>query len=271
MQIYKGMPVISQAPSRRDGALKKHHLVGEVSPEKEYSVASFRKRAEALIADILKRRKVPVVAGGSGLYVKALVDGLFPSPPADIRFRNRMRRLSARIGSRGLHERLSAVDPASAGSIHPNDERRIIRALEVYHSTGKTMASLKASTRGLKEMYDIRLFGLTAPREEIYKKIDDRVERMFASGAVAEVRRLMKRKLSRPAKAALGLKEIGGYIEGDYDLDTAKALLKMNTRRFAKRQLTWFRGDRRIRWFDMGSMSEAKILKAICGSVWKER
>jgi tRNA dimethylallyltransferase len=229
----------------------------------EYSAAVFRKKAARLIKSIIKREKVPIVSGGSGLYVKALVDGLFPSPQADIKFREKMRKFASRYGREKLHARLSRIDPESAGAIHPNDERRIIRALEIYDSTGHTMTELKSRTKGLQDLYDIRVFGLTAPRQDLYSRIDSRVDRMFAGGVVDEVKRLRKKRLSKTARSVLGLKEISGYLDGEYDLETAKALMKMNTRKFAKRQLTWFRADSRIRWYDVERMDEAEILKRI--------
>jgi tRNA dimethylallyltransferase len=271
MQVYKGMEVLSQAPGRPERKGARHHLVGILSPKKEYSAAIFRKRCERIIAGIIKRKKLPIVVGGSGLYVKALVDGLFPSPPADIKFRGKMNNLAARHGSGYLHERLKGIDPESARAVHPNDTRRIIRALEIYDSTGRTMTELKAATRGIKEKYDIKIFGLTRPRAEIYSAINSRVERMFEYGAVREAAALRKKRLSKTAQAVLGFKEICGYLEGRYGADEAKELLKINTRRFAKRQLTWFRADVRIKWFDMGKTSAATAMDSIAKAVKKGR
>ena len=266
MQVYKGMALVSQAPTLQERRTVRHHLVGILDPRREYSVASFRKSATACIASVIRRGKVPIVVGGSGLYVKALIDGLFPSPKADVKFRARMTAFAKRHGSKRLHGRLAKIDPASAAAIHPNDTRRVIRALEIHHATGRTMTELKAKTKGLAEHYDIMLYGLTAPREKIYKRIDERVDRMFTGGVVNEVRRLAKKKLSKTAAAALGVKEIRGYLTGEYDREAATSLLKMNTRRFAKRQLTWFRADKRIRWFDMTKISKKGIAGRIYGA-----
>lgn len=263
MQVYRGMRVLSQAPSPEERSQIRHHLAGILDPRKEYSVAAFRKRATALIRSVIGRGKVPIVVGGSGLYVKALVDGLFPAPEADLRFRAKMQKYAMRYGSARLHAKLLKIDPASAGAIHPNDARRIIRALEIYHATGKTMTALKAATKGLKDRYDVRIFGLTAPRQQIYARIGSRVDRMFDEGIVDEVRRLERRKLSKTAKTALGFKEIAGYLDGDRDLDAAKELLKMNTRRFAKRQLAWFRAEGRITWYDVTRIGEAAMIRSI--------
>ena len=251
MQVYKGMPILSQAPSGE--ALKKarHHLIGFVPPEREFNVSIFREEASRKIRDVLGRKKTPLVVGGSGLYVKALIDGLFPSPERDASFRARMQRYVARNGSPALHIRLTKIDPETASRIHPNDSRRVIRALEIYNSTKKTMSELKTMTRGLKDEFDIVIFGLTLPREELYKRINTRVDEMIGAGLFGEVRRLMKVSLSRTARQALGFNEISGYLKGELTLDEAVELLKKNTRNFAKRQIAWFRADKRIVWLDI--------------------
>lgn len=263
MQVYKGMAVLSQAPTADERKKVRHHLVGILDPREEYNVARFIAGAAKLIDSMIRRGKVPVVVGGSGLYVKALIDGLFPSPPADPRFRASMQRFARKYGTGRLHERLAKIDPASAGSIHPNDARRIIRALEIHRSTGRTMTDLKSRTIGLAGRYDIRIFGLKKPRSKIYEEIESRTDRMFEGSVLNEVKRLKKRKLSKTAGAMLGVKEISAYLGGEYDLDTAKAVLKKNTRHFAKRQLTWFGADKRIRWFDMARTTDSDIIKGM--------
>ena len=261
MQVYKGMRCLSQAPGAAENRIARHHLAGSLDPNKEYNAAVFIKEASAIIESIMKRGNVPIVTGGSGLYVKRLIDGLFPSPNADLKFRRKMGKFAAKYGSRRLHSRLSKIDSASAGAIHPNDTRRIIRALEIYNSTGRTMTELKASTCGLKDRYTIKIIGLTRPREEIYSQIDMRVNKMFKAGVVREVRALKRKRLSKTAREVLGFKEISGYLGGRYDKDAVKDMLKMNTRRFAKRQLTWFRADRRIRWFDVSKTNDKNLIK----------
>lgn len=263
MQIYKGMKILSQAPTPIERKGARHHLVGLLDPKKEYSVADFRIMATDMIGAIIRRKKVPIVVGGSGLYIKALVDGLFPGPKADLKFRKRMEAFASRNGLKRLHEKLLKIDPESARLIHPNDKRRIIRALEIYNATGKTMTDLKACTKGLSDIYDIRIYGLTRPRDEIYSSIDSRVENMFRDGLVREVKRFKGKRPSRTARAILGYKEISGYIDGSYCLATAKELLKKNTRRFAKRQFTWFRADHRIRWFDLNKIDNKTLVDRI--------
>lgn len=264
MQVYKGMRILSQAPtvSERNGI--RHYLVGILDPGKEYSAALFIRKALKTIRSIIKRGRIPIVVGGSGLYVKALIDGIFPSPKADSAFRKDLYAFVAHRGSPALHKRLSKIDPAAAKLIHPNDTRRIIRALEVHHSTGKTMTEMKGETKGLSEEYDIKIFGLTGPREDIYSGIDRRVDKMLEDGILNEVARLRKRRyLSRTARAVLGFEEISAFLKGEYNSEEVVELLKRNTRHFAKRQLTWFKADRRIRWFDVDKYSDEEIIKSI--------
>jgi tRNA dimethylallyltransferase len=261
MQVYRGMRILSQAPARKELSGIRYHLVSMFDVSKEYNVNIFRSKATKTIKDILKRRKIPVVVGGSGLYVKALIDGLFPSPAAEIGFRARMQRFIGRYGSIKAHEKLSRIDPDAAASIHPNDSRRIIRALEIYHSTGKTMTELKSSTKGLKDEFSIKIFGLIRKRGAMYRDIENRVDDMFAGGIVNEVRRLSGKKMSKTSEAALGVKEVLGYLNQEYCADKTAELLKMNTRRLAKRQLTWFRADKRIKWIDLDRTSEGNAIR----------
>lgn len=267
MQVYKRMPVLSQAPSAVQANGTPYRLIKFLSPSKEFSAAIFRKKAVFLIDDILNRGKVPIIAGGTGLYVKALIDGLFPSPKADMNFRKKMYNYASRMGSAKLHDKLKKIDAQSACLIHPNDTRRIVRALELWHSTGRTMTELKTQTSGIADKYDIKIFGITAPREKIYSNVNNRVEKMFREGLVSEVKRLSKVKLSKTAKAVLGFKEILGFLKDEYDVETAQELMKQNTRRFAKRQLTWFRADKRIRWLDVTRMGEREIIKKIASAL----
>lgn len=267
MQVYKGMGILSQAPSAKERCAARHHLIGFLPCQKEFSAAHFVKKAASAIGSAIRRGRIPIVAGGTGLYVKALIDGLFPSPEADIGFRKKMQAFAAKYGRARLHKKLAKIDPDAAGAIHPNDTRRIIRALEIYHLTGRTMTECKSQTTGIASAYNIKIFGLTGPRDKVYSNIDSRVDRMFEAGILQEVGRLAKKRLSKTAKAALGFKEVMGYLKGEYDLKAAKELLKRNTRRFAKRQLAWFRPDRRIVWFDVSRMSEREIVGRIIKAV----
>ena len=267
MQVYKGMRILSQAPTTEEKRSTRHYLVNFLEPKREYNVAEFIKDASNAIDSIIKRKKIPVVVGGSGLYIRALIDGLFSSPKANLKFREKMTQFAAKYGSRKLHFKLLKIDPGSAKLIHPNDIRRIIRALEIYDSSGKTMTELKLSTRGLKDRYNIKIFGLIKPKEDIYSHIDNRVDKMFRDRVVEEVKKLRRKRLSKTAEMVLGLNEISGYLDGKYDLEAAKDMLKMNTRRFAKCQLTWFRADHRIKWLDLNKISQMKAVRQISKEV----
>jgi len=269
MQIYKGMRILSQAPSAEEKDHIRHHLIGLLDPKDEYSAAAFIKLATERIRSIIRRRKMPIVAGGSGLYVKALIDGLFPAPAADMKFRLRMHRRALKMGPGSIHKELMLIDPVSAGNIHPNDERRIVRALEIYHITGRTMTDLKSQTKGLKDHYEIYIFGLTGPREDMYNGINMRTDVMFEKGLVREIKRLMKKKMSKTASAALGIKEVRSFLKGEYGLSEAKEMLKQNTRNFAKRQMTWFRADPRIQWFDVSKSNDTDIARKIMAYIKK--
>ena len=248
MQAYKGMDIISQKPTGLQQSCVKHHLISFLNPSDEYSASAFSKMAQKTIQDIIRRKKVPVVVGGSGLYVKALVDGIFPSKGKDENVRKGLQKAAGKNGPLFLYNRLKDIDPASAGNIHPNDLRRIIRALEIYEVEKKTKTSLKEKTRGIKDEYDIKIFGLIMDRKRLYERINKRVDLMFKKGIIEEVKKLLRSNLSITSKEALGIKQIKGYLDKKYDLEKAKELLKRDTRRFAKKQLTWFRADKRIIW-----------------------
>lgn len=246
MCVYKDMDILTSKPTKSDRKKLKHHLVDIISPSKEFSVAEYRRLALGAIGNIFKRGRTPLFVGGSGLYVKAIVDGLFPSGKKDLAFRKKQERLARKYGNIYLHKKLKRIDPASAKKIHPNNLRRVIRALEVYHTEKKRPSELKHKTEPLG--YRFKIFGLEVERKRLYNNIDERVEEMFRQGLVEEVKRLSKRRLSITARGALGYREVLGYLKGKYSLEDAKAILKRNTRRFAKRQLTWFRRDDRTKW-----------------------
>jgi len=250
MQIYRGMDIVTQAPRPDITSRVKHHLIGEFAPEREFNAAMFADKAEIAIRDIFFSGKMPVFAGGSGLYVKALVDGLFSSPAKDPDLRARLEDLAREKGKEYLYSKLAVLDPETAGKLHINDTRRIIRAIEVYELTGTNISVKKSEANGISAKYNCLFFGLDLAREELYSRINDNVERMFSSGAVSEVEELLKRDLSLTARKALGIKEIGAFIGGGMTLEEAKEELKKNTRRYAKRQLTWFRADKRIVWIN---------------------
>ena len=268
MQIYKGMDVITSKPS---ATLKKkvpHHLIDIVSPEAKYDVFKYRKAALKKIKEITQRGNIPVFAGGTGLYMTILVDGIFAAKSQAKAVRNRLTKEAQVCGSRHMHERLQKVDPEAAAKIHPNDPKRIIRALEVFECTGKPISRLKEQRSGLSAEYDVRIFCLNMERGRLYKRIDARVDKMFRQGLLAEVKKLLKLKLGKTASFAIGLRELKGYFEKLYSLDEAKLQMKHNSRLYAKRQLTWFRKDKRIKWIEIGETE--KPPKTAERIIWKK-
>ena len=259
MQIYKGMDIITSKPSKL--LLKKvpHHLIGVISPIKEYDVSRYRKDALKKIKAIFKKGKVPIFVGGTGLYVAILVNGIFERKTEDLKFRARLYKEAIKRGSKKLHLRLKKIDSAAAAKIHPNDTRRIVRALEVFKTTGKPISLLQKQRSGLAKSYDVRIFCLNMEREKLYQRIDARVDKMFREGLLREVKKLLKLKLSKTARYAIGIQELKAYFDGLYDLEEAKRLIKRNSRHYAKRQLTWFRKDKRIKWIEVDKHGKSVI------------
>ncbi len=264
MQVYKGMDIGTGKPALFKQNQVPHHMIGAISPSRNFSVSDFRKRALCRIKAIEKKGKRILFVGGTGLYMKALIDGLFPSPPADHPLRSRLLKQEKEIGRGYLYKQLLKVDKVSAKLLHPNDTRRIIRALEVYTSTGVPISVLKKKTKGLKSEYKISVFCLNRDRQKIYALINARVDYMFKRGFVAECKRLKKKRLSVTAKKALGYREVFDYLAGRIGLKDAKELIKKNTRNFAKRQLSWFRNDERIIWIDIDNKNPKEIAELLC-------
>ena len=264
MCVYKGMDILTSKLSAGDREKIKHHLIDIIQPTREFSVAEYRSMALEKIEEILARKKTPLFVGGSGLYVKAVIDGLFPSAEKDLSFRKKQEALAEKYGKSYLYKRLWKIDPDRAKKIHPNDLRRVIRALEIYHTEKKRPSELEIDTKPLK--YGFKIFGLKLDRNELYKNIDDRADQMFKRGIVEEVRKLSKKKLSMTSRKALGYNEILGYLKGKYSLEEAKELLKKNTRHFAKKQLTWFGGDKRIRWISKCHCERSEAISEIASS-----
>ena len=251
MQGYKCMDVMSQKPTVSQRERVPHHLVDFLDIREEYSAAKFAAKAARLIDEIIERKRTPIIVGGSGLYIKALVDGLFPSPEKNTALRRRLEEQARLYGTGQLHNRLRSIDAKAAAGIHPNDLRRVIRALEVFLLTGKPVSEHKKKTKGLKDKYDTTIYGLIRPRASLYERIGRRVDDMVADGLVPEVASIKEKGPSMTAKASLGYKEFCGYLDKKYSLEEAKELLKKNTRRLAKKQMTWFRADKRIKWIDI--------------------
>ncbi|WP_438433120.1 tRNA (adenosine(37)-N6)-dimethylallyltransferase MiaA [Gorillibacterium sp. sgz500922] len=255
MQVYKGMDIGTAKirPEEMEGI--PHHFIDIVRPDQTFNTADFQRRARETIAEIASRGKLPFVVGGTGLYIESLVYGFeFSEGGADEAFRREQQAFLEAHGELALHARLREIDPASADRLHPNDHRRVIRALEVAHLTGIPQSEHLARQRR-ESPYRLCLLGLAMEREELYRRIEERVDQMMAEGFLDEVKRLLDEGYGRelPAMQGLGYKELSACLAGELGLEEAVALLKRNTRRFAKRQLSWFRHMREIHWVEAGS------------------
>ncbi|MBI5642393.1 MAG: tRNA (adenosine(37)-N6)-dimethylallyltransferase MiaA [Deltaproteobacteria bacterium] len=251
MQVYKYMDIGTAKPSAKDLSRVPHHLIGIAEPDEEYTAARFRSDAVKKIEEISGRGRTPFIAGGTGLYIRALTEGLFKGPKGCGELREGLRKEALEKGGPYLHGMLKSVDPVTASSIHPNNTVRVIRALEVFKLTGKPISEFHREHGFSEEPFDSLKIGLAIDRERLYGRIEERVEMMINSGLIGEVQVLGDRGYAWGLKpmCALGYKEISMYLRVECGIEEAKALLKRNTRHYAKRQLTWFRRDPEIRWF----------------------
>ena len=253
MQLYRGMAVGTAAPTAEETQGVPHHMVGVIDPREDYSVARYAADAAACVDDILARGKLPILVGGTGLYLDALLRGHgFASGTTGGAVRAELERRWEREGGEALFAELQAIDPESAATLHPNDKKRVVRALEVYRETGKTLSRHNAETKLVPPRYAPIYLGLAyADREEMKRVIDLRVDRMVEQGLFDEVRALLQSGVPRTATAmqAIGYKECLGVLAGECSEDEAVAEIKLRSRQYAKRQLTWLRRNKDIHWF----------------------
>ena len=266
-QIYRQMDIGTAKPTPEEQRAARHHLIDCVDISEAFSVADYQSLVDVAITDIQNRDKRVLLVGGAGLYFRAIVDGLFEGPGADPSLRKRLEEEAAQFGVDTLHKRLQTCDPESAERIHPNNLVRVIRALEVYELTDTPMSELQQQWHPEKQRYPFIAFGLTMPRALLYRRIEQRVDVMLANGLVAEVESLLAAGYARDSVAlqSFGYRELISYLDGNFTYLEAISQLKQNTRRFAKRQLTWFRKDTRIEWLDRESTSD--IVGNILGKV----
>jgi len=264
MQIYRKMDIITAKDTLAEQKKIKHHLIDVIDPDKEYNVAKYRKDALSICDRLFSKGKIPLFVGGTGLYYSIIVDGIFPKVSGSKSIRTKLYKQLSEKGSLYLYNKLVKVDPAASRKIHPNDSKRVIRALEVYLKTGKPISVLQAKRTGLGKDYDVKAFGLNLKKELLYQRIGQRIEKMFKFGLIREVKSLLKNKLSKTACCAIGVPELRGYFKGDYSLEEARELMKRNSRRYAKRQLTWFRKDKRIKWINIKNKEKpSEIMRRI--------
>lgn len=253
MQVYRNMDIGTAKASPEEMARVRHHMVDIKDPDEPWSVEEFKERAQRAIEEICQRQAIPCVVGGTGLYVRALVsDYPLEDAPPDLQFRRDMSNLAGRKGNQAVHALLKDRDPESWETLHPNDQRRVVRALEYHRATGRPISERRG--KSAHSPYDVLELGLSWNRQTLGDRIDNRVEEQFRQGFVAEVLNLKKMGYTPnlASMQGLGYKEIGLYLEGLCTLEETKSLIKRNTRRFAKRQFTWFSRETGIIWVEAG-------------------
>ncbi len=269
-QVYRFMDIGTAKPTPQQRARIRHHLIDIVNPDESFTLAQYQALAYAAINDILNRGKLPLLVGGTGLYIRAVVEGLgIPAVAPDPDLRRDLFERAAQEGEKTFHERLQRIDPVTAERLDPRNVRRVVRALEVYLKTGRPISEQQ---KRRPPPYHVLLLGLTMAREALYERVDRRVDDMIAVGLVEEVRGLVARGYAYelPSMSGLGYQQIGLYLRGEAGLEEATRLIKRDTRRFIRHQYNWFRlSDERIRWFDALVSPYEAIYKAIlsfCGT-----
>lgn len=253
MQIYKHMDIGTAKPTQEEMDGIPHHMIDIAEPWESYSVARFVSEARACIDEVLERGRVPILCGGTGLYFDSVIKNIdFSEIESDPDYRSELMQTAKENGNEYVHDMLKKIDPKSAEAVHPNNLKRVIRALEIYKATGKTKTEIdRESVR--ESIYDAEIYGLNRPREELYERINRRVDIMLENGLLDEVKSLLEMGISRDATSmqAIGYKELAEYFEGSCKLFEAVEKIKQESRRYAKRQLTWFRKNKEIIWLNM--------------------
>jgi tRNA dimethylallyltransferase len=262
MQIYKYMDIGTAKPSKAETDAARHHLIDFVDPAQPFDAGRFIQEADYAIQDLVNRKKLPIVAGGTGLYIRALLHGLFRTHPV---CQSTMDRLTGEMEEKGihyLHDRLKQCDPAAAQKIHPNDSFRVLRALEVWETTGKSISDRQTEHNFADSRYHYLKIGLKMDREQLYHRINSRVDLMLEAGLLNEVRQLVKKGYSLDLKSmqSIGYKQLGLFLKNEVDYNEAVRLLKRDSRRYAKRQFTWFNRDKDIHWLEPDQIDTAKKL-----------
>lgn len=253
MQVYRYMDIGTAKPTQEERKLVKHHVIDILYPDEEFSAALYREEAQRAIADVQARGKKAMVVGGTGLYIKALTSGLIRGGEVDPTIRTRLQAEAQSEGRERFYGRLQEADPQTAEQLHPHDTYRIIRALEVYERTGQPISALRKKHLFKEGPYQTLKIGLQMERDELYKRIDARVDKMIGQGLKEEVECILEMGYAPSLKAmqSLGYKQIIAHLQGEYDLPEAMRLIKRDTRRYARRQITWFKGDPEIRWIEL--------------------
>jgi tRNA dimethylallyltransferase len=256
-QIYKMLDIGTAKPNDSELKKIKHYFINTLDPADDFNASKFEQEAEALIKHLNSKNKIPIVVGGSGLYIKALLDGIVETAASDETLKNELLELRKQFGNEYLYDELKKIDPLTAEKMLPQNWKRVIRALEVFKLTGKSILSHQLDQKKKNEFKYFQ-FGISWERVTLNKRIEDRVDEMIKLGLVEEVKRILSKGYSKNVNAlnTVGYKEIIEHFEGKFSLERAIELIKRNTRRYAKRQMTWFRADKRIKWFDITEISE---------------
>ncbi len=262
MQIYRRMDIGTAKPTPGEQAAVQHHMVDIVDPDENFDAATYARRASTCIERLTARKIRTLVVGGTGLYIKALLHGLAPMLPSDPSIREQLQAAMAADGPAAMHARLAAVDPQAARRLHPNDRYRILRALEVQAVTGESIFTHHDAHGFGQSRYDTLKIGLTLPREELYNRIDGRVDLMLNQGLEEEVRGLLAQGYDPGLKSmqSLGYRHLSAVIREKLPLEEAVGILKRDHRRYAKRQMTWFRRDPQVQWLTPGQLDEADVM-----------
>ncbi len=263
MQIYKYMDIGTAKPTPEEQKEVKHHLIDFVEPDQRYSVAEYKKDAEKSIEEILAKGKTPIIVGGTGLYVDSLIYGIeYPEIELDEEYRKQLEKEANENGLESLYNRAKEIDSKAMEKISPNDKKRIIRVLEIYKATGKTKTEQEIESRTHEVKYDYKVFAIKMDREKLYERINKRVDLMVKKGLIEEVQNILKKYDKFPtAMQGLGYKEVVEYLEGKTTKEEMIEKIKMQTRRYAKRQITWFKKNKQTIWIENNELS--KILEEI--------
>ena len=261
MQVYRFMNIGTAKPTPKEQESVKHHLIDNIDPDQPFDAVRFSDMAGKIIGRLIEKKILPLVVGGTGLYIKALVHGLFREDSSDPEIRKQLHQIAETRGAEHLYQNLKQIDPVTADRLHPNDTFRIIRALEVYRVTGAPLAHFHDTHRFSGHRYRTLKIGLDMDRKLLYDRINDRVEAMMGEGLVAEVKQLLAMGYSTAFKSmqSIGYRHMADFIDGRLEWDQALDAMKRDTRRYAKRQLTWFRKDPEMIWFHPDQLDEMSI------------
>lgn len=268
MQVYKYMDIGTAKVSKEEQNKIKHYLIDIIEPDEEFNIYLFQEKAKDAINKIINKNKIPIIVGGTGFYIQSIIYDIdFEEHNTDKAYRSYLQDIANEKGNVYLHSMLEEIDKESFNKIHPNNIKRVIRALEFYKLTNTPISTHNSIQKEKTSPYNHLFYVLNMNRDSLYKRINNRVDEMFEEGLVKEVKGLMEKGYKKEliSMQGLGYKEVIGYLEGEYDLDTAKYILKRDTRHFAKRQLTWFRGQKNIKWLEMDEydLNYEKILSKI--------